>query len=90
MPKGKSKDRVMAAATRTVNVVECQSCKRMHPVDSEDFVVIYGNISVGLEVREVVGGNIDDNGKVSGSAIYCRRRECLERVFSRILAPAKG
>lgn len=84
MPKGQTRDKVMAAATETVNVVKCQGCGAMHLVDSQDFVVIYGNISTGMS-RMIIDGNIDDKGKVSGSVIYCRTEGCLGDMLGMML-----
>jgi hypothetical protein len=74
----------MAAATKTVNVVECSVCGEMHLVDSNEFVVVYGNITVGMQ-NEVIGSNIDDKGKVSDSRVFCRKRKCLEALFKGML-----
>jgi len=79
MAKAKTKEKVMAAATKTVSAVECDVCGAVHLVTSKDFVVFYGNITVGLDTEEtpVIGGNIDERGQVSGSRICCMRKECL-------------
>jgi len=84
MPKAVTKDKVMAAATKTVNVVECSKCGAMHLVDGDGFVAIYGNITVGMN-GGIIGDNIDEKGKVIGSVILCRRRECLGDLFEMML-----
>ena len=84
MPAAVTKDKVMAKATKTVNVVECSACSAMHLAESNSYVVIYGNISIGLD-QPVIEDNIDDKGKVAHSTIYCRKLECLKPLFQFML-----
>jgi len=84
MSRAVNKDKAMAAATKTVNVVECCVCNTMHLVDSEEFVVIYGNVSIGMKTP-VIDGNIDEKGKVAGSNIYCRKFECLGLLVGQLV-----
>lgn len=84
MGKAGTKDKVLAAATETVNVVKCSKCGKMHLVESEDYVVVYGNVIVGAK-KAVVDDNISDQGKVVGSTIYCRSRDCLDELFTSML-----
>ena len=88
MSRAVNKDKAMAAATKTVNVVECCVCKTMHLVDSEGFVVIYGNVSVGMK-SPVIDENIDERGKVSGSNIYCRKAKCTQALIHELAPDAK-
>jgi len=83
MPKMKvnMRDKVMAAATSTVNVVRCSVCNKMHEVDSEEYIVVYGNITVGLK-KHLISDNIDDKGKISGSNIFCRTARCFDDIFN--------
>lgn len=78
--KVNTRDKVLASATTILNVVECGFCKTKHAIDGKDFVVIYGNASIGTQLF-VIDGNIDERGKVIGSFVCCRRGECLERLI---------
>jgi len=84
MPKGSSKEKAMAAATKTVNVVTCVKCGTMHLVDSDDFVVVYGNISIGMK-KPIIDGNIDEKGKLIDSQVYCRTMDCLGEIVDKLV-----
>ena len=75
-----NRDKVMADATKAVSVVTCVRCGRMHLVDSDGFVVVYGNITAGLETP-ILGDNINERGVVVGSTIFCRSKECLSYLM---------
>lgn len=52
-----------------VKAVRCVNCQRLHEVTSQDFVAVYGNITVGLS-GGIVGNNIVDN-KLINVSVYC-------------------
>ena len=79
-----TKNKVMAAATSTMNAVKCVVCGKIHPVETQDYVAFYGDVIVGSDTP-IVGGNIDDRGKVIGSRVYCRDRKCLEGLMEFII-----
>lgn len=84
MPAAQTKDKVMAKATKTVNVVKCSVCGTMHLAEGDDYLVIYGNIHIGLDTA-IIDGNIDEKGKVADSTIYCRKPACLRNLFEAML-----
>ena len=63
-------------AIKTVTVVLCEKCGKMHRLDSEDFVAFHGKVTIG-ENGGIVGKG-DDTEHVS---IYCRNQECLNSIF---------
>jgi hypothetical protein len=64
------------------NAVKCEKCKKLHEVDSEEFVAVYGNICIGLH-GGVVGNNIQGQ-QLKSTSIYC-----LEPCFLGLFRNAK-
>jgi len=56
----------------------CSKCGRQHKADSAEFRTVYGDITVGL-TGGIVGGNIDEEGVLFRSMVYCT--ECLVKVI---------
>ena len=79
-----AKNKVLADATQAISVVRCVQCGKLHPVDTDGYVVIYGDIMVGAD-GEVLAGNINDKGKVVSSTVYCRGPNCLALIFRGML-----
>lgn len=75
--------KIMIGLVETVESVECSKCGTLHMSDSDDFFVVYGNITIG-KTGGVVGNNLDDKGKVYRSSIYCRHKDCLHNVLKQL------
>lgn len=77
--------------TSVDTVVTCKICKRRFSVSDEKeahgFLVIYGDIRIGLE-GQLIHGNIDDKGKLIGSTVCCREKTCVLKVFGNTLGHA--
>ena len=65
-----------------VKKLECSFCHHEHDIDTEDFVVYYGNVTVGIG-GGMIGNNID-NGKVVRVSIICRDSGCHENLLKAI------
>lgn len=66
-----------------VESVSCSVCKTLHDVESNDFFVVYGNITVGTNVG-VVGNNLDSKDKVYRGTVFCRHKPCLHGILHQL------
>lgn len=66
----------MSVELQTIDAVECVVCKKLLRADSENYVVIYGNVCIGRN-GGMIGNNLDENGRVVNSTCVCRTMECL-------------
>lgn len=70
----------------TKEVVKCDHCGSIHLVETDnikaqdDFIVIHGNITIGMN-GGVVGNNLDQDGKVNRISVYCNKKECLSKLI---------
>lgn len=73
-------------ALPTQSVVQCLECKQLFAMESEDFFVFYGNVTIGI-AGGLIGNNLSDSGQVVRATVVCR--DCLpcfiEKVFGRWL-----
>lgn len=69
----------VVVTTKVQKSVKCLSCGTYHAVDSEDYRVVYGDITVGLS-GGIVGSNVDSNGYVYRSMVYCT--DCLVDIIN--------
>lgn len=76
--------KVKRQALNVIASVKCSHCGEVHDADSDRYVVFYGDVTIGT-AEQVIGGNIDDKGKLASSTIYCRKEECLGKPFGMIL-----
>ncbi len=58
---------------KSIKAVQCVYCHKLHLSESTEFVTIQGNIGVGNCQDFILNGNIDDEGKIINSSVYCRR-----------------
>lgn len=65
--------------TKVQKSVKCLRCGKYHVVDSEEYRVVYGGITVGLS-GGIVGGNVDSSGYVYRSLVYCT--DCLIDIIN--------
>ena len=63
--------------------VECDVCKTKHSMSSEDFMVYYGNVTVGIG-GGLIGNNLH-HGAVMRVAVMCRKPECHKTLLKYIL-----
>lgn len=64
-------EKTLASAVKTEAMVTCSICGKKHLVTSDTFVVLYGDVRVGLD-GDLITGNIGANGRVTGSTVLCR------------------
>ena len=86
MAKGLGK--ILADVTRTEQVVTCDICGERHLLSSKDFIILYGDVMVGLE-DPVLIGNIDDKGKITGSVVFCTKHEFVGKLLEEMKAIAE-
>jgi len=67
-------EKALASAVATETVVICKVCGKRHRLDSDQFIVIYGDVRKGLEAP-LIGGNINEKGQVIGSTVMCTEHE---------------
>ena len=58
----------------TQTIVPCHICNKEHPIDSNKYFTVYGDINLGNE-GGIVGGNFDAEGRLFRSQSFCR--SCL-------------
>ena len=63
--------------------VACSVCKTLHDVDSDNFFVVWGNITVGTN-GGIVGNNLDDKGKVYRATVFCKHKPCLHGILHQL------
>jgi hypothetical protein len=61
----------------TVEAVKCETCGKLHELNSDDYVSVHGNVCRGMG-GGLVGNNLDNDGKVENVSIYCFPRCLLE------------
>jgi hypothetical protein len=61
-------------------IPECSCCHKKFSIDSEDFITIYGNITVGLK-GGIVGNHFDSDGKLFRLDFFCRDIKCLPKYI---------
>lgn len=59
-------NKVLADVTKTEQVVVCAYCSERHNVNTDGFIVVFGDIHKGMDTP-VISGNISDRGKLIGS-----------------------
>lgn len=69
---------------KTIQCVECTTCKAIFKTDSEDFITIYGNIMIG-EFGGIVGNNFspEDPTKLIKTTVFCKA--CFLDLAKRVL-----
>jgi hypothetical protein len=60
--------------------VVCSQCNAFHNLESENYIIIAGNIMVGLH-GGIIGNNFDDKGKLNNVHIVCRKKKCWDDLF---------
>lgn len=68
---------------KTYQTVKCFYCGKQHPLESKDYITIYGNICVG-EMSGVIGNNFDLDGKLKNVTVLCREAPCLDRLLDNL------
>ncbi len=58
----------------------CIKCGKRHFPDEETFVIIYGNITVGVS-GGIIGNNFHKDGTLARVALVCRTAECFGQVI---------
>lgn len=61
--------------------VKCETCNKIHSVDSEDYITVYGDIMIGQSAG-VVGHNFDKEEKLARVSIRCKNIKCWQKLFS--------
>jgi hypothetical protein len=85
MKAKKGLERILADVTKTTFVVVCKLCGKQHRVDSKDFVILYGDVRVGLDDDgALIIGNIDSNGKIIGSTILCKEHDFVQKFIDAV------
>ena len=67
-----------------VQGVKCETCGKLHEFDSDTFIAIYGNVTVGS--KSGLYGNAD-NTKVS---VFCRNMECMSKLIDKLSIDQKS
>lgn len=62
----------------------CDECGKRHFPDEETFIVIYGNLTVNF-AGGIVGNNFTQDGKLFRAAVYCRSKQCIGNLLSRLI-----
>ena len=70
-PKPKQLTDLLHTKKVTQDVVPCHICKKEHPVDSEEYFTVYGDVNVG-NTGEIIGGNFDKDLNLFRSQSFCR------------------
>lgn len=78
------KTKVFADVTQTEPVVTCHLCGKKYPVGSDGFIVIFGDIHLGMEIG-LVSGNINERGKLVGSFVLCREHAYVNELVKAFL-----
>ena len=88
MAKVGGREKRLASVTDVETVVKCSQCGKRFSIDdeveSDGFFVLYGDISVGAN-GEMLFGNIDDKGKLTGSTVCCRTIGCIQNMMHMVL-----
>ena len=62
-----------------VESVKCESCGKIHEVDSYDYFTIHGNLTRGLDFGIGIDNNLDEQYNLRKASIYCR--DCLRELL---------
>jgi len=73
--------KVMQDALKVVASVKCSVCGAVHSADGDDFITIYGDITIGAK-EQVLNTNFNDKGKLVGTTIVCRNKTCGQKVIA--------
>jgi len=63
--------------------VKCDICGQLHEAESNKFVTIHGNITVGLG-GGIIGNNFDKDGHLFRQFIFCDTRDCMQKFIDKI------
>ena len=59
-----------------VQELECSSCHKKHPIGSEDFVIYWGNVTIGVS-GGMIGNNLH-NERLQRVTVICKDFACHE------------
>jgi hypothetical protein len=85
----KTVGQVLAGVTQTEQVVTCSICGERHPLNSKDFIILYGDVMVGL-ADPAIAGNIDEKGKIVGSVVFCTKHEFVPPLVEELRKIVEG
>ncbi len=83
--KAAKKKAVTKPLSSMVDAVQCKTCKTLHDIEAETFVVVKGDICVGMN-GGIVGSNFNKSGKLGSISIYCRKLECILLFVRKMVA----
>jgi len=66
-----------------IDCFECSECGKLHKIDDDTFFTFYGNVTVGLH-GGIIGNNLDEEGRVVKTTIFCRSISCLKSFVQAI------
>lgn len=63
-----------------VLTVKCSTCGKTHEMESDTFVVVWGNVTIGVAGKPIIDGNLDDKRKLRSTTILCRDKCFVEAM----------
>ena len=58
----------------------CNKCGKRHFPDEETFVVVYGNITIGVS-GGVIGNHFHKDGTLARVSVFCRTEKCFGQII---------
>lgn len=59
-----------------VPAIRCACCKKLLDAESNDFITIHGNVTIGTH-GGVIGDNFDEVGRLFRVFHFCKHRDCF-------------
>jgi hypothetical protein len=63
-----------------VESVRCKVCGALHDMKEDTFFTFHGNVCIGMN-GNIIGNNLDGDGRVKNITVVCRKEKCLDAIF---------